>query len=134
MKDYISVMLVLICLFPLVYCQCHNNSQPSLPSNYTPYLSSSPLTASQLSLLPSLYSLLSSIDSYSINLTPSLSFHPNNYAHCTSTTPSSYTSSSDIWFCFDSLYLLQCNPQWSLLIKCGTYIEFHLPFNPKILA
>lgn len=39
----------------------------------------------------------------------------------------------DFWLCFDQLYLLECNEQWELIIKCGTFLEVHKPFNPQIL-
>lgn len=29
--------------------------------------------------------------------------------------------------------MLKCNEQWDLVIQCGTYLEFHKPFNPEVL-
>ncbi len=28
---------------------------------------------------------------------------------------------------------MKCNEEWKLLIKCGTFLEFHKPFNPEAL-
>ena len=44
-----------------------------------------------------------------------------------------YNSQKDIWLCFDSFYLLECNAEWSLILTCGTFLEFHKPFSPEIL-
>lgn len=40
----------------------------------------------------------------------------------------------DIWLCFDTFYTLNCNSVWRLLIKCGTFIEIHKPFDPVIIS
>ena len=132
-------ILVILCLaisvLGIVVNQCNNAGAATLPTQYQSYLTPQSVNLTQEQQIITLYNSLGTVGNYSASISSSFSLYINKLPLCDKNPTALYTYNSqyDIWLCFDSYYLLQCNAEWSIILNCGTFLQFHKPFNPEVL-